>query len=183
MAHGKEAPEPTQHIAGFDIPRPGPRFKDALRWQADLAIGRILAILKAELGAAEAAEIFEVRLKASFKVKRKRGRPPSLSEGQKRRLSDLSDEIPRRRIADDFAGEPGFPKTPAALEKRVQAYLAFLAQRALGLHRAPIAAEGSRRPDVPPLRINHISCSNIAEPCSRAVRLIPEGLIPEELSQ
>ena len=113
-------PEPPRVIAGFTVPPPGPRFKDELRWQADLALGRIVACLKAELGAAEAAEICEARFQASFKSQKKRGRPPTLSEGQKRRVLELSDGMPRRRIASEFAGEPGFAKTPAAVEKRVQ---------------------------------------------------------------
>lgn len=113
--------EPVERVVeGFIVPRRGPLFADELRWQADLALGRILVCLIAELGLAEAAEVFEVRFKGHFKalLKARKKRPDSLSESKKRRLLGL--RLPRQRIASEFAGQPGWPATEAAIEKAIQ---------------------------------------------------------------
>jgi hypothetical protein len=101
-------------VKGFVVPKRGPLFEAELRREAELALGRIWACVKAELSLTEAAEIF-----APFKIPKKRGRPRS-PENKKRRLERLSDRFSRREIAFELAGKSGHPKNPEAIEKRVQ---------------------------------------------------------------
>ena len=99
----------TQRVVeGFVVPERGPLFKAELRWEADLALGRILACLKAELSLAEAAEVFEAWFKALSKVRKRRGRPKSLSEIEEQRYLDLSDDLPVKVVASMLADELGF---------------------------------------------------------------------------
>jgi hypothetical protein len=123
-------------VEGFVVPeRRGPRFKDELRWKVDLALGRILACLRSELGPAEAAEVaaevFEARLKGHFKVQKKPAGRPSLSKSKKERLLALSDmaehaanpdkrAFSRRKIASKLAGTSGWPKEPEAIEQEIK---------------------------------------------------------------
>jgi len=101
--------QPPRVIAGFTVPkRRGPLFEAALRYEAELALGRIWSCLKAELSLAEAAEIF-----ARFKIAKKRGRP-ALSESKKRYLLALADKVGPRFAAKVVSDKPG------ATEKAIQ---------------------------------------------------------------
>ena len=115
---GKEAPEPPRVVLGFIVPKPGPHFEAALRREAELALGRIWACLKAELSLDEARELF-AELFEPFRVTKEPGRP-RLSKSKEDRLLRLSDVFSRREIAFKMAGKPGWPVEPDAIEKAVQ---------------------------------------------------------------